>query len=597
MKCPAMKSLMVFYCLIGITGFLVDAAPYDHTAVTDCVADPLKPQYTGGIVVNPEINDGLKGWTTHGRVKLETRTSLKGNNFIVAHSRRHLYSSVSQKVFLDKDKLYTFSAWIQIKGKKNTPVTAMFKTNEGFKPAGSVEAQEGCWSMLKGGITVDSSGPTEFYFQSNDTSVDILVDSVSLQPFTQEEWRSHQDLNIDKERKAKVRLQVVNSSGKPASFANISLIQKKTSFPFGASINQNIVNNAAYQKWFTSRFTVATFENEMKWYSTEHSQGKEDYSVADSMLAFTTKHGISVRGHNIFWEDPKYQMGWVNNLSPNDLRVATDRRLNSVVSRYAGKVIAWDVNNENLHFNYFESKLGANITDVFFEKTRQLDKHATLFMNEYNTIEEQGDVSSSPTKYIQKLKEIYKSLAIGGPVKLGIGLESHFTVPNIPYIRSTLDTLASTKLPIWITELDVQTGPNQVSYFEQILREVHSHPAVQGIVIWGPWSPQGQCYRMCLVNPNFQNMPAGDVLDKLMAEWGRHGKPTVATTDANGFLDVSLLHGDYDVNLQQQQQQQQQHQQQQQLNTLDDQTSPSPSTSQSFKVDALSSGQTLKINA
>ncbi|XP_010691571.3 endo-1,4-beta-xylanase 5 [Beta vulgaris subsp. vulgaris] len=563
-------------------GIFVDAISYDYTAITDCLAEPLKPQYDGGIIVNPEINDGLKGWTTHGGVKIEPRVSEKGNNFIVAHSRKHHNGSVSQKGFLlEKEKLYTFSAWIQITGKRNMPVMVIFKTSEGFKPAGSVVAQVGCWSMLKGGITVESSGPAELFFQSNDTSIDILVDSVSLQPFTQQEWKSHQDQSIEKVRKNKVRLQVLNSKGRAIPYANISIKQNKANFPLGASINYNIVNNAAYQNWFTSKFTVTTFENEMKWYSTENTPGKEDYSAADAMLGFTSRHGIPVRGHNIFWDDPKYQPAWVKNLSPNDLQIASNKRLNSIVTRYAGKVIAWDVNNENLHFNFFESKLGENTTDVFFQKTQQLDGRTTLFINDYNTIEDERDPSSSPSKYIQKLKEIQSF--VGGAISLGIGLEGHFITPNIPYVRSAIDTLASTKLPIWITELDVQGGSNQVTYFEQILREVHSHPGIQGIVIWGPWSPQGQCYKMCLVDPNFQNMPAGEVLDKLLGEW-QHYKTFYATTDSNGFFNISLFHGDYEVKFLQQLH-----------NTLEEQSSSY--ISQSFKVDAHSRDQTFKIIA
>ena len=34
--------------------------------------------------------------------------------------------------------------------------------------------------------------------RSNDTSVEIWVDSVSLQPFTKEEWRTHQDQSVEK---------------------------------------------------------------------------------------------------------------------------------------------------------------------------------------------------------------------------------------------------------------------------------------------------------------------------------------------------------------------------------------------------------------
>ncbi|XP_021717249.1 uncharacterized protein LOC110685092 [Chenopodium quinoa] len=581
MKVERGSNVVLFLASLFIFGgILVDAVLYDHTAITDCLAEPLKPQYNGGIVVNPDINDGLNGWTTHGGVKIEPKVSVQGNNFIVAHSRRHRYASVSQKFVLDKEKLYTFSVWIQVSGRKNTPVSAIFKTNEGFKAAGSVIAQVGCWSMLKGGITVESSGPAEFYFQSNDTSVDIWVDSISLQPFTKEEWRSHQDQSIEKVRKANVRVQVVNSKGKAVPYANISIKQNKPSFPFGASINHNIVDNTAYQNWFTSRFTVTTFENEMKWYSTESTQGKEDYSQADSMLDLISQHGISVRGHNIFWDDPHFQMGWENNLSPSDLQAATDKRLNSIVSRYAGKVIAWDVNNENLHFNYFENKLGANISNVFFQKTRQLDGKATLFMNDYNTIEDEGDAASSPSKYLEKIGEI--SNFLGGNANLGIGLEGHFGVPNLPYVRSTLDTLAASNFPIWITELDVKRGPNQVSDFEQVIREVHSHKGVQGIVIWGPWSPQGQqCYNLCLVDPNFTNLPAGDVVDKVLKEWGYRDKAFVATTGADGFFNASLLHGDYQVKLLGQ------------LHTLDEQSSPL--TSLNFKVGPHSSSRTFII--
>ncbi|KAK1559545.1 hypothetical protein Q3G72_015551 [Acer saccharum] len=53
------------------------------------------------------------------------------------------------------------------------PVTAVFKTGEGFTHAGSAIAQSGCWSMLKGGLTGNASGPAEIYFQSNNTSIEI----------------------------------------------------------------------------------------------------------------------------------------------------------------------------------------------------------------------------------------------------------------------------------------------------------------------------------------------------------------------------------------------------------------------------------------
>ena len=82
---------------------------------------------------------------------------------------------------------------------------------------------------------------------------------------------------------------------------------------------------------------------------------------------------------------------------------------------------------------------------------------------------------------------------------------------------------------------------------EQVLREARSHPKVQGIVVWAAWSPQG-CYRMCLTDNNFKNLPTGDVVDKLLHEWGLKGV-TAGTVDGNGFYEASLSHGDYQVKI------------------------------------------------
>ena len=53
-----------------------------------CLAKPLVPQYNGGIVVNPELQDGLKGWTSFGDANISHLQSEDGNTFIVASNRR-----------------------------------------------------------------------------------------------------------------------------------------------------------------------------------------------------------------------------------------------------------------------------------------------------------------------------------------------------------------------------------------------------------------------------------------------------------------------------------------------------------------------------
>ncbi|MCD7460336.1 hypothetical protein HAX54_043329 [Datura stramonium] len=507
--------------------------------MTTCLKNPLKPQYNGGIVVNPEFNNGLNGWTLLGDAKIENNVSSDGNKFIVASKRKGPYHGFSQEFQLDKDKFYVVSGWVQVNHGDDANVAVIFKTQSGFQHAAWAIAKSGCWSMFKGGLVVNASGPAQLYFEINNTAIDIWADNISLQPFSQEEWTSHLNQSIEKVRKSKVAIQVVDSQGKSLPNATISLVQGRANFPFGVAINKNILNNKGYQNWFFSRFKYTVFGNEMKWYSTETSQGKINYSTSDAMVNLCKSKGVSIRGHNIFWDDPKFQPYWVLSLSPQQLSAAATKRVGSVVAKYKGQVIHWDVVNENLHFNFFESKLGANASATFYRSAAHIDNRTPMFLNDYNTIEDQRDGASSPVSYLNKIKQLRTQGYAG---LLGIGLESHFNTPSQPYIRSALDILASAKLPIWITELDVQTGPNQAQFLDQIIKEVVGHRAVQGLIIWSAWEPSG-CYRMCLTDNNFKNLPTGDVVDKARATLSHEG--FYGTTNAKGYFETSLFHGDY----------------------------------------------------
>uniref|UniRef100_A0A7N0ZWT2 GH10 domain-containing protein n=2 Tax=Kalanchoe fedtschenkoi TaxID=63787 RepID=A0A7N0ZWT2_KALFE len=515
------------------------AFKYDHTASIECLERPHGAQYGGGMVANPEMDGGVAGWGSFRGARVEGRVGADGNRFVVASWRNSSYGSVSQRFWFKKDHLYAFSAWVQVSEGSGVPVKAMFRTRGGYRFAGAVMAEAGCWSMLKGGLTAQQTGVAELYFESKNATVEIWVDSVSLQPFTKDEWRSHQAENTELYRKGRVRVQAVDASGRPLAGANVSLHQNELNFPFGCAINKHILANTAYQNWFSSRFKHTTFEDELKWYATEKTQGQEDYADADALLQFAKKNGVSVRGHNIFWNDPKMQPSWVPSLAPEQLRAAADKRMNSVVSRFKGQVIHWDVVNENLHFKFFEDKLGADFSAKAFQAAHQLDSGPIKFLNEYNTLEQKGDADATPANYLKKLKEMPSG------VPLGIGLEGHFDAPDIAYMRSALDTLAAANLPIWITELDV-ANTNQAEGLEQIINEATAHPAIRGIVIWGAWKPSG-CYRMCLTDNSFSNLPTGDVIDKMLDRL-KH-KSLTGATDQDGFFETSLYHGSYDVSV------------------------------------------------
>ncbi|KAG5153000.1 hypothetical protein JHK84_029472 [Glycine max] len=514
------------------------------TSYLSLISEPRRAQYGGGIIVNPGFDHNIEGWTVFGKGAIKERISNGGNRFIVAHNRTHPLDSFSQKVQLKKGMLYTFSAWLQVSEGSDT-VSVMFKT-KGSKMVrgGQVIAKHGCWTLLKGGIAANFSSPVEILFESKNSNAEIWADNISLQPFNKKQWRSLQDASIERVRKRKVRFQISHVNETALIGAKVITRPIKLNFPFGCGMNHHILTNKDYQSWFVSRFKFTTFTNEMKWYSTEKKQGEENYTIADAMLKFTKENGISVRGHNIFWDNPKLQPEWVKNLSPEKLGEAAAERMKSVVSRYKGELIAWDVMNENLHFHFYEDKFGENASAAAYATAYELDQEPKLFLNEFNTIEYSGDEASSPAKYIKKLQEILSFPGVSG-MSAAIGLQGHFASgqPNLAYMRSGLDLLATTGLPIWLTEASVDPQPSQAEYLEEILREAYSHPAVEGIIMFsGP--AQAGFNATTLADETFKNTPAGDVVDKLIQEWGT--RPNIATADNRGIVDISLHHGDYD---------------------------------------------------
>ena len=55
---------------------------------------------------------------------------------------------------------------------------------------------------------------------------------------------------------------------------------------------------------------------------------------------------------------------------------------------YTYRVEHWDVNNENVHFDFFENGTGnINITADMFKEIRKFDPKVKLFLNDYNIME------------------------------------------------------------------------------------------------------------------------------------------------------------------------------------------------------------------
>ncbi|CAE6150566.1 unnamed protein product [Arabidopsis arenosa] len=528
---------LIFLALSLLTAFTpasssngLDGPFYDSTAYTECRAEAEKPLYNGGM---------LK----------DQKPSVSGRDSLTGIGARYTPTYILHN--LTHNTIYCFSIWVKIEaGAASARVRARLRAdNATLNCVGSVTAKHGCWSFLKGGFLLDSpSNQSILFFETSndDSKIQLQVASASLQPFTQEQWRNNQDYFINTARKRAVTIHVSEGNGERVEGAEVTIEQISKDFPIGSAISKTILGNIPYQEWFVKRFDATVFENELKWYATEPDQGKLNYTLADKMMNFVRANRIIARGHNIFWEDPRYNPNWVRNLTGEDLRSAVNRRIKSLMTRYRGEFVHWDVSNEMLHFDFYESRLGNNASYGFFAAAREIDSLATLFFNDFNVVETCSDEKSTVDEYIARVRELQR---YDGIRMDGIGLEGHFTTPNVALMRAILDKLATLQLPIWLTEIDISSSLDhrtQAIYLEQVLREGFSHQSVNGIMLWTALHPNG-CYQMCLTDDKFRNLPAGDVVDQKLLEWKT--REVKATTDDHGSFSFFGFLGEYRVGI------------------------------------------------
>src|SRR5690606_35778505 len=203
-----------------------------------------------------------------------------------------------------------------------------------------------------------------------------------------------------------------------------------------------------YSEKFLANFNSAVTENAVKWPSMERERGKVDYRVVDALLSWTEEHNIPLRAHNLFWGIPRFVQPWVKELDDNELMKTLQHRAETVTRRYKGRFAEYDLNNEMIHGNYYEDRLGPEITKLMAQWAHNGDPDAKLFLNDYDIL--------TGNKLPEYMAQIRTLLAQGVPVS-GIGVQGHLHAETFDRneLRRALDSLAVFGLPIRITEFNM----------------------------------------------------------------------------------------------------------------------------------------------
>jgi len=342
----------------------------------------------------------------------------------------------------------------------------------------------------------------------------------------------------------------------------VTVQQLKHEFWFGCAIANSLAGGRIsendlkqYKEKFLENFNSAVTENAVKWGDMERRRGEVNYNTVDGILNWTEENKIPLRGHNLFWGIPQFVQPWVKELDDRELRETIRNRAATITSRYRGRFAEYDLNNEMIHGNYYEERLGPDITKLMAEWSLAGDPEARLWLNDYDIL-----TGNRLADYMAHIRNLLKQ---GVPVA-GIGVQGHLHAETFDRIqlKRALDSLAVFNLPVKITEFNMP-GQRSKYYRDKITvmsqeeeelkareltdyyRICFAHPAVEGILMWGFWEGANWIPVSSLYKRDWTPTPAANAYkDLIFREWWTTVSGTAGT---DGIFSVPAFYGTYKV--------------------------------------------------
>lgn len=248
----------------------------------------------------------------------------------------------------------------------------------------------------------------------------------------------------------------------------------------------NITTQGQVRSDFIDFWDQITPENEGKWGSVEPNRNQMNWAGMDRVRDYARQHGIAYKQHTFVWGSQ--QPGWISGLPESEQRAEVEEWIRLFCERYPDVAMIDVVNEPPPHTtpSYMNALGGAGSSGYdwivqAFRWARQYCPNAILIMNDYNTIELQGD-----NNHIIDIANRIK--AAGAPID-AVGAQAHGTADLTPAtLESFINRIASmTGLPVYITEYDLNIADDnrQRDVMQSQFTMFWNNPNVKGITLWG----------------------------------------------------------------------------------------------------------------
>jgi endo-1,4-beta-xylanase len=269
--------------------------------------------------------------------------------------------------------------------------------------------------------------------------------------------------------------------------------------------------NPAYAALLEADCGLLVSENEMKWQALRPSATAFDFARFDAILAYAKSKGLTMRGHNLLWHQPKWMPKWLeaHDFGANPAKAAEQlltTHIRTVCARYGTAIHSYDVVNEAVSkkdASLYETALsralgGAEATlDLAFHTAKAAAPRAQLVYNDYMSWEPGNEQHRAG---VLKLLQGFRKR--GTPVD-ALGVQSHLITQGAGTLvgamqgewRRFLDEVVAMKYKLLITEFDVRDNnlPADVvvrdravaDYSRAYLDVMFAYPQLADVLVWG----------------------------------------------------------------------------------------------------------------
>jgi len=359
-------------------------------------------------------------------------------------------------------------------------------------------------------------------------------------------WREEANKKIEEIRKGDFTVIVKDKNGNVIPDAQVELDMFEHEFQFGNLIKSAMHGNENYMKNLSSLFNSAVVEHSLKWAPYEEKPQDARRQI-DEAKAVGIKY---LRGHSMFWErkfgsngktymTPEYMFEESITSGANKTKYdeLCKKHIDEISAAFKGELVDWDVLNEIVVHNVFESVYGAETWKDQFAWAREANPGIKLYYNDYMQLFE----GYYPT--------LDKLVATGADFD-GIGIQSHYdnhqeTPSQIMAMYDKLDTYGK-ELKVTEFSCSIPDLAHQANFTRDALITAFARESMEGFLYWGMWDGSNYAAYSPFFDKDWNIKPAGlQYIDLVYNKWWT--KNAKATTDASGKATVRGFYGDYDV--------------------------------------------------